>query len=144
MKSRRSYRSTAMLLLAVLFLKLFGCKVNNTIQGIIGSDSNKISVSLEGGSSSVTIAEGSNTNFVLILSSPLAAEASLEWSILDVNGTAATLEFPTSSGTIVFPQINFQGTLAYKAPMMPYRRELVSSPSISQIHLRLAWILDQL
>ncbi len=109
MKSRRSYRSTAMLLHAVLFLKLFGCKVNNTIQGSIGSDSNKISVSLEGGSSSVTIAEGSNTNFVLILSSPLAAEASLEWSILDVNGTAATLEFPISSGTLVFPANQLSG-----------------------------------
>lgn len=103
MKSRRSFRSTEMLLLSVLFLKLFGCKVNNTIQGNIGSDSDKISVSLEGGRSSVTIAEGSNTNFVLVLSSPLAAEASLEWSILDVNGTAATLEFPISSGTLIFP-----------------------------------------
>ncbi|MBK9040836.1 MAG: hypothetical protein IPL83_17070 [Bdellovibrionales bacterium] len=109
MKSRRSFRSTEMLLLAVLFLKLFGCKVNNTIQGNIGSDSNKISVSLQGGSSSVTVAEGSNTNFVLILSSPLAAEASLEWSILDVNGTAATLEFPISSGTLVFPANQLSG-----------------------------------
>ncbi|MBK8202294.1 MAG: hypothetical protein IPK68_08280 [Bdellovibrionales bacterium] len=78
MKSRRSFRSSPMLVLAVLLLKLFGCKVNSTIQGNIGSGSNEISVSLEGGNSSVTIAEGSNTNTVLILSSPVTEEASLE------------------------------------------------------------------
>lgn len=110
MKSKRRLRPTGVLLFAVLFLGLFGCKVSNVIQGSMGgSDTSKISVSLEGGSSSVTIAEGSNTNFVLILSSALTVEASLEWTILDANGAAASLEFPTSSGTLVFPANQLAG-----------------------------------
>lgn len=103
MRSRPALQFAKLLLSISLFLKLFGCNISNVVQGHLGSDSNKISVSLDTGISTVNIAEGSSSNFILILSSSLATDTSLEWSLLDMNGSAATLEFPISSGTIVFP-----------------------------------------